>query len=389
MRGLIEGSHLRAAVAALAVLLLGVTGAGCKADASAPPAAPPPREIEVLEVKPTLVRDTGDYLGTLLSRGSVTVLPQVSGYVRKIHVRPGQRVKVGDPLLEIDSRVEAAALASSRAQQSSTGARLELARQAMARAEALYKEGLATAEEFEQRRAEVAAAEAATQASRAEVSQQRVRLQYNLLRAAVPGVIGDVATRLGDYLSPTTPVTTIAGSTDLELTVAVPAARARRLAAGAPIEVLRADGSLLVATTAFYIAPEANPRTQLIELKAMVPGDLGLRSSELVRTRVVFATSRALELPLSVIARQSGQAFVFAVVDGKGGGLAVERRPVTLGPLTEHGYVVEEQEHLKTGDRIAVSSLQLLRDGAAVKIAAPREVAAGAAPAAPAAGRQD
>jgi multidrug efflux pump subunit AcrA (membrane-fusion protein) len=62
--------------------------------------------------------------------------------------------------------------------------------------------------------------------------------------------------------------------------------------------------------------------------------------------------------------RQSGQPFVFAVAD-KDQKLTVSRRPVTLGPLGEQTYVVEAG--LKAGDRIAVSSLQALRDGAPIR----------------------
>ena len=57
-----------------------------------PKPAPPPREVDVLAIGPSEVRDTSEYLGTLISRQSVSVLPQVAGYVRKILVRPGTQV---------------------------------------------------------------------------------------------------------------------------------------------------------------------------------------------------------------------------------------------------------------------------------------------------------
>ena len=40
---------------------------------------------------PTDVRDTSEYLGSLLSRGSVGVMSQVPGYVRAIKVKRGRR----------------------------------------------------------------------------------------------------------------------------------------------------------------------------------------------------------------------------------------------------------------------------------------------------------
>jgi len=326
-----------------------------------------------MTIAPAPVRDTGEYLGSLLSRGSVTVLPQVAGYVRKIHVKPGEHVAAGTVLVEIDAREENAALTSAGAQAASARASLALARKQMSRAEQLNHDGVVSAQELDQRRADVDAAEAMVRAAGAEVSQRRVALSNNEVKAPVPGVIGDVAVRLGDYVTATTPLTTVAKANALELTVSVPAARARGLAAGAPIEILGEDGAVLVDSTAFFVAPEADARTQLVEIKATFDNTVGLRPNELVRARVVYRTGEAMQLPLVAVQRQSGQTFAFVVVQ-RNGQEVVERRPVELGEIGEGGYRIESG--LAAGDRVAVTSLQMLRDGAPVVIQPP--AAAGA-----------
>src|SRR5690349_4091993 len=224
-----------------AVLAALALASACK-EPPAAPGAPPPRAIEVLTLAPTEMRETGEYLGALLSRDSVTVLSQVAGTVRAIRVKPGTRVAAGDPLIEVDAREEGAALASARAQAQSAAAALALARQSRQRAEALFGQGLVSAQEVDERRADVAAAEAAARAAGAQVSERRVVMQYNVVKAAVPGVIGDVQVRIGDYVNPTTRLTTIAGKGGLELTIGVPAERARGLEVGAPLELLASDG---------------------------------------------------------------------------------------------------------------------------------------------------
>jgi RND family efflux transporter MFP subunit len=349
----------------LAPLLVFLVACGGEAKA---PQAPPPRPVQVLTIAPTERRDTGEYLGTLLSRGSVTILPQVNGYVRVVHVKPGQRVEAGATLIEVDAREESAALQSASAQAQSARTTLSLARKAAARAEGLYADGLISLQEIEEKRADLAAAEAAVRAANAQVSERRVVLGRNVVKAPVPGVIGDVDVRVGDYVTSATKLTSIAEAGALELTVAVPAARARKLAPGAPVEVLDGDGSLLVATTAFYVSPEADPRTQLVDVKATFDNTVGLRPSELVRTRVVYATTQALQIPLLALIRQSGGAFVYLVVE-KDGQTVVQRQKVTLGPVGERGVVITEG--LAAGDRIAISAIQLLRDGAPVAIEAP------------------
>lgn len=335
--------------------------------------APPPREVEVVQLQPSEVRDTGEYLGTLLSRQNVTVMPRVAGYVRKIHVRPGQKVEAGQPLLDVDAREETAALQSAQAQQSSTQVNLELARRTRARTESLHQEGLASAQELERAVAAVEAAEAATRSASAQVSQRNVQLGFNGVRAPFAGTVSDVLVRLGDLVSANTPLTSVAQADVLEVSVSVPSERARALQLETPLEVLDAQGKVLITSPVFYVAPHADPRTQLVEVKAAFRNTVGLRPSELVRARLVYSTREALQLPALAVVRQSGQPFAL-VIQEKDGQTVVVRRPVTLGALGEAAYVVEEG--LRPGDRVAVSSLQALRDGAPVKPKSPPQAQA-------------
>nr|WP_217917963.1 MULTISPECIES: efflux RND transporter periplasmic adaptor subunit [unclassified Myxococcus] len=344
------------------VTLLAVV-AGCSGQKAAPP-APPPREVEVLTLTPREVRETGEYLGSLMSRQSVSVLPQVAGYVRKIHVRPGEKVEAGAALIEVDSREGTAALDSAQAQLSSTQVSLELARRTLERTEALYKEGLASAQELEQGRAQVEAAQAAARSSAAQVTQRQVQLQYHLVRAPFAGTMGDVLVRLGDYVGMTTPLTSVAQADVLEVSVSVPSTRARSMKPDTALEILDGTGKVLLTSNVFYIAPQADPRTQLVEVKAAFRNTVGLRPSELVRARLVYSARDALQIPALAVVRQSGQPFALVVL-AKDGKTVVERRPITLGALGEMAYVVERG--LQSGDQVAVSSLQALRDGMAVK----------------------
>lgn len=325
--------------------------------------AAPPREVEVMSVAPAEVRETGEYLGSLLTRNSVSVLSQMAGYVRKIHVRPGDKVEAGAPLIEIDGRMEAAALDSAAAQKRSAKASLDLAEQTRARSESLFKEGLISAQELDQVRAQAEAATAALRAADAQVAQRSVALQYFHVRAPFAGTVGEVKVRVGDFVSASRELTSLAQADVLEVDIGLPAERARTIAAGTVMEILDGKGEVLVPTEVFYIAPEADPRTQLVSVKAVFRNTVGLRPSEIVRVRVVYGTRRALQIPALAVVRQSGQAFAFAVEEAEGK-TTVERRPIVLGALGPTSYVIEEG--LREGDVIAVSSIQALRDKAPI-----------------------
>jgi len=345
---------------------------GCNARADNKSAAPPPRAVEVLTVAPGPVRDSSEYLGSVVSRQNINILPQVSGYVRKILVRPGQEVKAGDMLVELDARQEAAALESADAQQRAAASNEELARRTLDRTNALHKEGIVSGQELDRADAEAKAAEAARRAASARVSEQRVALNFHAVKAPFAGTVGNLSARVGDYVTASTPLTSITQGALLEVEITVPAEKARAIRPGTPVELIDAAGKVMLTTQVYFVAPEADPRTQLVEVNAMFDNSIGLRPSELVRTRIVYGTREALQVPVLAIVRQSGQPFVYAVQD-KPSGPIVARRPVKLGVLTEQNYVIDEG--LAAGDRIAVSSLQGLRDNSPIKLLAPKPLA--------------
>lgn len=349
----------------LVTLLMGVGLAGVLACGEKPKEtkAPPPREVQVLELQPTDVRETGEYLGSLISRQNVNVLPQVAGYVRKILVKPGDKVTAGQALIEVDARNESAALESAEAQGRAAGSNLDLARQTLTRTKALYQEGIVSAQELERAQAAVENAEATTGSANAQISQRKVQLQYYAVKAPFAGTLGDVRVRLGDFVNAATVLTSVAQADALEIGVSIPAERARDVSAGTVVEILGPKGEIVLTAPAYFVAPEADPRTQLVEVKAAFRNTVNLRPSELVRARLIFGTRKALQVPALSVVRQSGQPFVF-VVGEKDGKTVVLRKPVTLGALGAQNYVVESG--LNEGDKIAVSSLQALRDGAAI-----------------------
>ena len=98
---------------AISAATLAIALSGCKEKEAAgePASAPSPAlsvEILVLQAKP--VRDTSEYLATLSSRSSITLFPQVVGHVSQILVKPGDKVKAGTALVQIDPSQEQATL---------------------------------------------------------------------------------------------------------------------------------------------------------------------------------------------------------------------------------------------------------------------------------------
>src|SRR5256885_13317903 len=99
-----------------ALLLAAASGSGCRSgDARGDGQAAPPMPVDVDKLAEKTIADYDDYLASLTSRRSITLYPQVSGYVRVIRVKPGDKVAEGALLVAIDPGQQSAALKSIQA----------------------------------------------------------------------------------------------------------------------------------------------------------------------------------------------------------------------------------------------------------------------------------
>jgi len=83
-----------------------------------------------------------------------------------------------------------------------------------------------------------------------------------------------------------------------------------------------------------------------------------------VRARIVWSNEPALAVPVVAVNRISGQYFVFVAEQGQQGFVA-RQKPVTVGEVVGEDYIV--QAGLKAGERVIVSNIQKIGDGAPVK----------------------
>ena len=64
--------------------------------------------VKTVAVSLQPVAQSSEYMATVKSRRSATILPQVNGILTKILVHSGQHVKAGQVLMEIDPRQQQA-----------------------------------------------------------------------------------------------------------------------------------------------------------------------------------------------------------------------------------------------------------------------------------------
>ncbi|HSC26671.1 MAG TPA: efflux RND transporter periplasmic adaptor subunit [Vicinamibacterales bacterium] len=356
----------RQSVLTAALLLGGLSMTSC--GRSAGPAVaqgPPPTvvQIQTLETRP--LEQSSEFIATIRSLRSATVQPEVEGLVTRIFVKAGDRVRAGQPLVQINADKQVAAFRSAEASRAGTLADVEYWRQQVSRLEALVEAGAISRQEFDQAKNSLRTAEARLDALDAQVREGRVQLEYYRVDAPLSGRVGEISIRVGDRVTSSTMITTIDENEALEVYIHVPLDRSPDLRPGLPVELLDADGKVIATNPVTFVAPRVDDGTQTVLVKsALDTAPPFIRVQQFVRARIVWSRAPGLTIPMTAVSRISGQYFCF-VAEQEPEGLIARQKPVQVGDLIGNDYVV--RGGLKAGDRLILSGIQKLRDGAPVR----------------------
>jgi len=327
---------------------------------------PPPAAVKTVDLVARPIEQTSEFIATLRSLQSSTVQPEVEGLVTRILVKSGDRVRVGTPLVQINADKQRASVRSTEANRTGTESDVQYWRQQVKRLESLVEAGAISRQEFEQAQNSLRTAEARLAALDAQVREGRVELQYYVVNAPQAGTVGDIAIRTGDRVTPSTVITTIDSAEGLEAYIQAPLDRSPDLRVGLPVQLLDAEGRVAATNAITFVAPRVDDATQTVLVKSRlreVPPSV--RVQQFVRARIVWRNEPGLTIPITAVTRISGQYFCFVAEPGPQGGFVARQRPIVVGELLGNDYVV--RAGLKAGDKVIVSGIQKIGDGAPVK----------------------
>jgi multidrug efflux system membrane fusion protein len=327
-------------------------------------------------------------LGTVTPVATVTVLPELSGYLTAVGYKEGQDVAKGQFLAEIDPRQYEIDLRQAEAQlekdQSTLAqARADLKRYQQLRAQKAIAEQTVTDQEFlvQQDAAQV-------KSDAANVAQYKLDLIYCHITAPVAGRVGLRLVDPGNYVtassSPGIVVITTMKPTTVEFTVAQNDLDRviQRVNAGArlPVTAYTSDNTRKIATGTLYaLSNQMTTSTGTVTLRATFANDdEALFPSEFVNVEMLVDTlQQAVLVPTPAVLSGAPGDYVYRVNAGD----TVAVRKVTLGPSDGKNTAI--LAGLAAGDTVVIDGTDRLSDGAKISVAAPSAAApAGAAPAA-------
>ena len=331
---------------------------------------PPATAVGIVTLQPVPVEESSDFISTVRSLNSTTVQPQVDGRVTRVFVKSGDVVRAGSPIVQIDPEKQTATLQNTESQRGARQADVTYWKNQVERLQSLLKAGAISQNEFDTAQHNLDAAQAQLSALDAQVREGRVQLQYYRVTAPTAGVVGDIPIREGDRVTTSTPITTIDDRAGLEAYIQVPVDQAPGLRVGLSTQILDLDGKVIASNPISFIAPRVDPATQTVLAKALlrdVPPSV--RVQQFVKVRVIWRSAPGLTVPVNAMTRINGQYFCFVAEDSPNG-LVARQRPVTVGEVKGNDYIV--RSGLKAGDKLIVTGIQKIAEGAPVKAETPQ-----------------
>jgi RND family efflux transporter MFP subunit len=327
--------------------------------------AAPAAGVGIVTLTEAPIEVSSDFISTVRSLNSTSIQSQVDGRVTKIYVKSGDHVRVGTPLVQIDQEKEAATLRSTESQRTAREADVAFWKSQVERLKVLLTAGAISQNEFDAAKHSLDTAQANLSELDAQVREGRVQLQYYRVTAPTNGVVGDLAIREGDRITTSTVITTVDDKAGLEAYIQVPVDRAPELKVGLAARILDGDGKVVAQNPISFVSPRADPATQTVLAKSLLrnaPADIKLQ--QFLKIRVVWRSAPGLTIPVTAVTRVNGQYFCF-VAEPAGGGLVAKQRPVQVGEVQGNNYLVVGG--LKPGEKLIVSGIQKIGDGAPVK----------------------
>jgi membrane fusion protein, multidrug efflux system len=317
---------------------------------------PPP------EVVGSAVATEESWEGTLAAVGNVAAVRGVAvsnespGVVSAIHFESGQVVRAGQVLVELDTSVERAQLASAEA-------RKDLAAISQTRSRALVEREAAS-------KAQLDADEAQLKSSGADFGALKAQIERKTVRAPFAGRLGIRTVNLGQYLQPGTAVTVLESLGAVYVDFSLPQQYLGEVKVGTPVRLRVGGAGAELDGTVGAVDPTIDSATRAIKLRASVPNKAGaLRPGMFANVEVVRGDKRRLVVaPLTAVVHASYGDSVFVVEDAREGGQGKVARQQFVRLGVARGDFVAVLDGVKAGQELVTAGAFKLRNGAGIVV---------------------
>jgi membrane fusion protein (multidrug efflux system) len=316
---------------------------------------------EVTSVAPQTLAQQVKVTGSLGPQRQTQVASQVSARAVAVMARPGDAVREGDVLVQLDTESLRIQLDQQTSTAAATRAQLVLAESQLLRTTDLIERGLTASSGLEQAQSSVDALRANLAALEGQVEAARIGVQNATIKAPMTGIVSERSVEPGQMVAQGTAVFTIVDLTTIELTAAAPVSAGALVKPGQSVAV-SVEG---IANRTFEgkverVNPVAAAGTRTIPVYITLDNADGvLRGGMFAVGQITVAEQPdALALPSGAV-REDAEGFYVLKVEGD----TVVRQGVEKGSEWSAGRLIEITSGISAGDIIVTAVLTQLEPG--------------------------
>ena len=288
-----------------------------------------------------------EVVGTVRAKLRAAIEPKVSARIETLLVAPGQIVKAGDLIAQLDAREVQAKLDQALALR-------EQAMRDLARSRELLDKKITTQADFDAVQARARVAEGATR-------EMETMLGYTKVVAPFDGIVTRKLADVGDLAAPGKPIIEMEDPRALRFEADVPEALIGNIKIGAKLLVQVAEGAAPIEGTVAEVAPVADAASRTFLVKLDLPVAEGIRSGQFGRVWVQTGETKSIRVPTSAILVRGQMECVFVITTQH-----AQLRIVRSGKRT--GGEAEILSGLTAGERVVSEGAESLRDGQPVTL---------------------
>jgi membrane fusion protein, multidrug efflux system len=347
----------------LALVLLAAIGCKKPSDSGSgsakPPPAPPVKVTAAVVAEaptPNVIVVTGRVAAD--QRSDVTADTQ--GKVINVMINRGDRVKLGQPVVQLDvksaalgAREAAANLAAAKAQQ-------QLADQECARTKSLLDKGAITKSEYDRQMAQCTAALEQVTAVQARTQMMAKSVADGIVRAPFEGIVSEKMVAPGEWVAPGKPLFTLVDDDPLKVELSVSEIAVTQVKENQRVDLVAvAHPDKRYGATITRLGAEIG-RTRSLIIEATVDKGSDLVPGMFVEAHIKVGEVTRPVIPADAVAKRGKTWRAFVIKNGE-----VEERLVQLGPPPAAGQVSIAQGVVK-GEKVVGKVTEQLVDGTKV-----------------------
>lgn len=329
-----------------------------------------PVPVGVSKVTNGDIRVTVDGLGAVTPLATVTIHPQVTGYLNRFDITEGQMVKAGQLLAEIDPRPFQAALDQAKGQQARDDATLANAKIDLGRYEMLWKQNAVSQQVLQTQIATVGTDAGTVKADKAAVEAAAINLGFTRIISPVNGRVGLRQVDPGNLVvNSSTSIIVVTELQPISVLFALPEDSINQVMqqvnAGQKLDAVAYDRSMttkLADGTLSNVDNQIDQTTGMVKMRAMFDNrDLKLFPAQFVNIRLLLDTMHnQTYVPAAAIQHGAQGTYVYVVDKDR----TANMRTVTTGPTD--GDKVAITGGVTSGETVVVDGTDRLKDGATV-----------------------